>query len=45
MTPTIKELGIDQWTVQQRLALAEELFDSVMDEPTAWTLIKNQLRP
>ena len=32
MTPTIHELGIDQLSVEDRLCLAQEIWDSVAEE-------------
>jgi putative addiction module component (TIGR02574 family) len=33
MAPTIKELGIDQLSVVDRLALVQEIWDSIADTP------------
>jgi putative addiction module component (TIGR02574 family) len=32
MSPTLKELGIDRLTIEQRVALAQEILDSVVAE-------------
>jgi putative addiction module component (TIGR02574 family) len=29
MSPTLQELGVDRWTIEERLALAQQLWDSV----------------
>lgn len=35
MPLTMKALGIDQMTVEERLALVEEIWDSISAEPTS----------
>jgi putative addiction module component (TIGR02574 family) len=32
MPATMKELGIDQWTIEERFALAHEILDSISSE-------------
>jgi putative addiction module component (TIGR02574 family) len=37
MSPTLEELGIDKLTVKQRIALAQEILDTVVAEPPTST--------
>ena len=38
MSPTLEELGISRWSSQQRIALAQEILDSVAAEQPTPTL-------
>jgi putative addiction module component (TIGR02574 family) len=38
MTPTLEELGVDRLSIQQRIALAQEILDSVAAEQPISTL-------
>jgi putative addiction module component (TIGR02574 family) len=42
MSSTLKSFGIDQLTVAQRILLAEEIWDSIPDEPDAVPLTDTQ---
>jgi len=43
MAPTLKDLGIDQLNVQQRLSLALEIWESLGDELPSPTLTPSQI--
>lgn len=43
MARTMKELGIDQWSVAERIALAQEIWDSIADTEEGNTLT-NELK-
>jgi putative addiction module component (TIGR02574 family) len=42
MTPTMKDLGIDRLSHEQRIALALEIWDSIATEPHALLLTEAQ---
>jgi len=42
MLPTVKSLGIDQLTRDERLALVQEIWDTIADEQTPSLLTEDQ---
>jgi putative addiction module component (TIGR02574 family) len=44
MSPTLKALGIDQLSVEQRIALVQEIWDSIAAEVEATPLTEAQKR-
>jgi putative addiction module component (TIGR02574 family) len=44
MSPTLQSLGIDQLTVEQKIALAQEIWDSIAAEVEAAPLTEAQKR-
>jgi putative addiction module component (TIGR02574 family) len=42
MAPTMKDLGIDQLSVAERLALVQEIWDSIAAAPEGVPLIESQ---
>jgi putative addiction module component (TIGR02574 family) len=44
MPPTMKELGIDRLSIEDRIALAQEIWDSIAVEPNRPPLLSEALR-